>query len=87
MHRNMHKGHWKPIDAKKFGYDVSVWTAAGTNHRGEREKTLQGNLKHATCVFLGEKLASLDASNGVAPVKISIFLLFNLGNNYWNISF
>ena len=57
-HRN-----WKPIDARKFGYEVRVRPSVQT--LGERRLFKRGeeSLRHAPFVDLGVKLTSLEATN------------------------
>ena len=65
--------HRKPIDTRKFGLEVSV-QRTHVQTVGEGEGTLykggEGKSKHPACVCLKEKLTSVEATNGVVPVRI-----------------
>ena len=63
----------KSIDRRKFGLEVSVQrTHVQTVGEGEGilYKGGEGKSKHAACVCLKEKLPSVEATNGLVPVRI-----------------
>ena len=52
-------------------YSLSKW-------EGRLCKGWEGNLRHAPCVCLGKKKASLEVTNIVTPLKILSFLVLEL---------
>ena len=50
---------------------------------GRRCKGGKCSPRHALCVCLGEKLSSLETTNGVTPVKTSKFLMFDFNYKFF----
>ena len=69
-HRN-----WKPIDARKFGYEGRVRPSIQTLGMGERKLGMGGeeSPRHAPFVDLGVKLTSLEATNQLLQENSSSF--------------
>ena len=50
---------------------------------GRPSKSGKGCPRNALCVCLGEKLSSLETTNGVTPVKTSKFLMFDFNYKFF----
>ena len=74
---SMHKGHWKPIHAKKNRLirkrlNGRPYKLSGRDNEDSARESKTCNLL-AFVLAKSYQIASLEVSNGVAPVKISSF--------------